>query len=404
MTWLQDATRAMLAEVERAKSANCFPFFRPFESIGPRVRIGGEEVVNFTSNDYLGLSQDVEVKRSAQHGIETYGTGLGSSRLQATTVRHEELERRLAHWLQKESVAIFPSGYQALVGTLSAFLTGETIVALDNQSHASILDGLFLAKGHHPELEERFFRHNSPKGLRRILSRTGRAQRLVVVEGLYGADGDIAPLEEIVAICREYDAPLVIDDAHGIGVIGPNGRGAAEQHGVHETVDLLIGTFSKAFGSVGGFLAGDRDLIDYVKLTARSFVYSASLPVGQVDAALTALSIIEADDSRRARLQHNAKYFRTGLAELGLPVGGGGTHICPLMVGDEQLALTLGSRLYQEAGVLMLPFIYPGVPLGHARLRCNVTAAHRRQDLDRALEALASIGAQTGLVTAAGST
>ncbi len=400
MTWLHRTTQGVLAEVERAKDAGCFPFFRPFENVGPHVGIGRERYVNFTSNDYLGLSQHADVKHAAIRGVEAYGTGLGSSRLQATSVRHEELEQRLARWLQVEACAIFPSGYQALVGTLQAFLDDETLVALDNQSHASVLDGLYLAKGQHPDLEERYFRHNSVKGLRRVLATTERANRLVVVEGLYGADGDLAPLDDMVKLCREFDAPLLVDDAHGIGAIGPGGRGAAEQYGVHGDVDLLVGTFSKVFGGVGGFLAGDADLVSFVKLTARSFVFSASLPVGQVESALAALDIVEQDDSRRQRLEANGDYFRAGLQSLDFSTGNSTTHICPIMIGDEHLAMQFGARLFDEANVIMLPFIYPGVPLGEARLRCNVTAAHERADLDHALQALARIGSELGIIGA----
>ncbi len=398
MSWLNEATKPMLSRVAEAKQADVFPFFRPFERIGPHTAIAGRDYVNFTSNDYLGLSQHPDVKRAAQDGIERYGTGLGSSRLQATSVRHEELETRLADWLGFEACAVFPSGYQVLVGVLSAFLDHETTVALDSYSHASILDGTFLAKGQYPELEEGFFRHNSARGLRRILTRSEYPKKLAVAEGLYSADGDIAPLAEFAEVCRDTGAALLVDDAHGVGVLGEHGRGACELHGVIDDTDILVGTLSKSFGSSGGFVCADRDVVEFIKLSARSFVFSASLPIAQVEAAHTALDLIVDGDELRQRLRDNQELFRTALLDLGFDLGESDSHICPIMVGDEELAMVFGARLCHEASVLMLPFVYPGVPLGEARLRCNLTAAHTPDDMHRAIDAVASIGRELGVL------
>ncbi|MBK6849631.1 MAG: aminotransferase class I/II-fold pyridoxal phosphate-dependent enzyme [Proteobacteria bacterium] len=392
MSWLHDKTTDFLALVQQAKDKQAFPFFRQFENIGPRVKVGRGSYINFTSNDYLGLSQHPSLIRRSIAGTARFGTSLGSSRLQATSVRHEALERRLAQWLGQEACAVFTTGYQALVGVLSSFLDGETTVVLDNLSHASILDGIFLAKGNHPELEVRFIKHNSVRGLRRVLGSAKHKKKLVVVEGLYSVDGDMAPLDEMVAVCREFDAPLMVDDAHGLGTLGPTGRGVGELKGVLGDIDILVGTFSKSFGAVGGFVCADRVLIDYLKLQARSFVYSASLPVGQVEAAMAALDIIERDHSYFRRLEDNAAFFRAGLRELGFDSGQGQAHVTPIMLGDEEKTLTFGAYLFHGAGVIMLPFVYPAVPKGAARLRCNVTAAHSRADMGYALEALAKIG------------
>ncbi len=392
MTWLHDQTGEILAMAEQARRAGVFPFFRPHENIGTQVTIEGQQYLTFASNDYLGLSQHPDVKAASIRGIEDFGTGLGSSRLQATSVRHLELEKRLTEWIGCEACAIFPSGWQSLVGVLSTFLNDDVQVALDNQIHASLLDGVAMARGRYPELEERFFRHNSIKGLRRVLGDTDKPHKLVVVEGLYGADGDIAPLDEIASLCDEFDARLLVDDAHGLGAIGEYGRGAAEMHGVLDRVDILMGTFSKVFGSVGGFICGDATLIDYLRLSAGSFVYSASLPVAQIEAAAAALTIVESDAELRQRLTSNARFFRDGLASIGCETIPGESHICPVMIGDEEQAIMLGAQLMQEQGVLMLPFVYPGVPLGKARLRCNVTAAHSEDDLSRAIEALSAVG------------
>ncbi|MFN0058677.1 MAG: aminotransferase class I/II-fold pyridoxal phosphate-dependent enzyme [Planctomycetota bacterium] len=397
MSWLHDATREMLGLARQAQAAGVFPYFRPFSNVGPRVTIGGREYLNFTSNDYLGLSQHVEVKRAAAAAIERFGTGLGSSRLQATCILHEELEERLARWLGYEACAVFPSGYQALVGVLSAYLGNASLVALDNQAHASILDGVTLAKGAAPELEERFFRHNSVSALERILVGSDRTQKLAVVEGLYGADGDLAPLPELVRVCAEQHTPLLVDDAHGIGALGAHGRGAAEHAGVAERIDILVGTFSKVFGGVGGFVCAGKDLIEFLKLSARSFVFSASLPAAQVAGALAALELVEHDTALRPRLARNQEILRGGLRALGCELGASVAHVCPILLGDEALTMTFGARLFHEAHVILLPFIYPGVPLGHARLRCNVTAAHSESDLTRVIEAVKAIGNELGV-------
>lgn len=398
MSWLHDKTTEFLTEVAEAKEKKAFPFFRPFENIGPRVKIGRGSYINFTSNDYLGLSQDRRLIERAVDGVTRYGTGLGSSRLQATSDRHHVLEGRLARWLGFQDCCVFTSGYQGLVGLLSVYPDDDTTVALDKLSHAAILDGVFLAQGQCPDLELRFFKHNSVKSLRRILSQSDKPKKLVVCEGLYSVDGDLAPLPDILEVCREFDAPLVVDDAHGLGSIGPTGRGTAEVQGVLRDVDVLFGTFSKSFGGVGGFILADREIIEFMKLKAKSFVYSASLPVAQIEAAMKALDIIETDHSYVRRLERNRDFFRQGLVELGFDLGDSETHITPIMVGDEIKTLTFGAYLYHGASVIMMPFIYPGVPMGKARLRCNVTAAHSRADMGYTLEALAAIGPMLDLL------
>lgn len=394
MSWLHDKTVEFLKEVKEAKDKKAFPFFRPFENIGHRVKINRGSYINFTSNDYLGLSQNPVLIQQAIKGVSHYGTGLGSSPLQATSDRHAELERRLAQWLGFQRCAVFTTGYQSLVGTLSTFLDGECTVILDNFSHASILDGVFLAKGQNPELEMRFIKHNSAKALERVLNSCTRRKKLVVVEGLYSVDGDMAPLADMVELCRKYDAQIMVDDAHGLGAVGPTGRGVGEIHNVLNEIDILIGTFSKAFGGVGGFVLADKEIIDYMKLHARAYVYSATLPVAQAEAALAALNIIEKDYSRVRRLEKNKDFFREGLLHLGYNLGDSETHITPIMIGDEIKAMTFGAYLFHGAGVIMMPFIYPGVPKGKARLRCNVTAAHTKAEMGYTLEAMAVIGKQ----------
>lgn len=398
MTWLHDKTDDLLKRVNEVKEKRAFPFFRPFENIGSRVRVGRGSYINFTSNDYLGLSQSPKLIKPSQAGTAAYGTGLGSARLQAHSVRHELLEQRLASWLGYEACCNLTTGYQALVGFLSSYLDDDVTVVLDRLNHASIIDGVLLAKGQHPDLEIRFFKHNRMKSLRKVLRTAEHSKKMVVVEGLYSVDGDFGKLDDIVQVCREEGAVLVVDDAHGLGTLGPTGRGVPEMFGVERDVDVLIGTFSKSFGTIGGFVVADQTIIDYMKLTARAFMFSASLPIGLVEAALAALDIIETDRSLQHRLEDNAKFFRDGLVELGFDLGDSHTHITPIFINDEEKAMTFAAYLYHGAGVIMMPFISPGVPAGTERLRCNVTAAHTRAEMGYTLEALAEVGRQLDII------
>ena len=404
MSWLHDKTTEILARVEKAKSLKAYPYFRPFENIGARVGIGDGSYINYTSNDYLGLSQDKALIDAAVEGTRRFGTGLGSARPQATSVRHNLLEERLARWLGYGSCAVFTTGYQALVGTLQAFLDDETTVVLDKLSHAAIIDGVLLAKGQCEDLEIRFFKHNDVASLEKTLAGAANPKKMVVIEGLYSVDGDLAPLAEMMAVARKYGAVVLLDDAHGIGTLGPTGRGVAETDRLLGEVDLLIGTFSKSFGTVGGFLCADQALIDYVKLSARSFVFSASLPLAQVEAALVALDIIEKDTTLIRRLQSNGKRFREGLLSLGFNLGDSTTHITPIFLNEEELTMKFAAYLFHGAGIVMIPFVAPSVRKGRERLRCNVTAAHSEAQMGYTLEALAEVGKMLGVLDQASGT
>lgn len=391
MSWLHEQTVAMNTRIAEAKEKKAFPFFRPFENIGTRVKVGGGSYVNFTSNDYLGLSQSPKLIEAACAGTRKYGTGLGSARPQATTIRHLELERRLARWTGYQSCAVFTTGYQALVGVLQTFLDDETTVVLDKLSHASIIDGILMAQGKSPDLEVRWFKHNDVKQLDTILGQAANPKKMVVIEGLYSVDGDIAPLAEMVEIARKHGAVVVLDDAHGLGALGKTGRGVCEITGVG-CVDIVIGTFSKSFGTVGGFVCADTEIVDYLKMTARSFLFSATLPSAQVEAALAALDVIEVRHDLFRKLEDNARFFRAGLTALGFDLGESTTHISPIFVRDEMKTLMFGAYLFHAAEVVMMPFVSPGVAKGQERLRCNVTAVHTKDEMGYTLEALAVIG------------
>jgi 7-keto-8-aminopelargonate synthetase-like enzyme len=399
MTWLHDKTTEMLERIEKAKSLRAFPYFRPFQNIGPRVKIGDGSYINYTSNDYLGLSQRRSVIEAAVAGTREYGTGLGSARPQATSVRHDLLESRLARWLGYTGCAVFTTGYQSLVGTLQAFLDDETTVVLDKLSHAAIIDGVLLAKGQCEDLEIRFFKHNDVANLEKTLAGAANPKKMVVIEGLYSVDGDLAPLSDMLAVARKYGAVVMLDDAHGLGALGPSGKGVAELHRVMGNVDLLIGTFSKSFGTVGGFLCADKALIDYVKLTARSFVFSATLPLAQVEAALTSLDVIEHDTTLIRKLQDNGDRMREGLLSLGFNLGNSSTHITPIFLNDEELTIKFSAYLFHGAGIVTMPFVSPGVQKGKERMRCNVTAAHTQAQIGYTLEAMAEIGRMLGVLS-----
>ena len=404
MSWLHDQTTEMMTRIEEAKAKNAFPFFRPFENVGTRVRVGDGSYVNFTSNDYLGLSQDPRLIEAAVEGTRRYGTGLGSARPQATTVRHLELERRLAKWVGTTGCAVFTTGYQGILGVLQAFLDDQTSVVVDKLNHASIIDGVLMAQGKSPDLEVRFFRHNNVAHLDTILGATQNPKKMVVIEGLYSVDGDLAPLAQMVEVAKKHGAVIVLDDAHGLGALGKTGRGVAEIAGVLGEIDIIIGAFSKSFGTVGGFVCADQILTDYLKLSARSFLFSATLPLAQTEAALCALDIIESDHSLIRKLDENARFFRAGLVDLGFDLGDSATHISPIFIRDEIKTLTFGAYLFHAAEVIMMPFVAPGVAKGAERLRCNVTAVHTRDEMGYTLEALAMIGKMLGVLPASAKT
>ncbi len=392
MSWLHEKTEDLLKRLDEVKRAKAWPFFRPQQNVGPRVRVGDKSYVNFTSNDYLGLSLDPRVKRAGVEGIERYGTGLGSARPQATSVAHQELERRLAAWLGYQACMTFTTGYQSLVGTLSAFLDNDTTLILDRLCHASIMEGMFLALGEHPEMEVRFFKHNKMKLLEKCLRTSEYDKKMVVAEGYYSVDGDMGHVADMAELCRKYNAVLVVDDAHGLGALGPTGRGVGEIHGIVDEIDILIGTFSKSFGGIGGFVCADQQLVDYMMLKARSFMFSATLPVAQVAAAAAALDIIETEPRHLRRLHENGDFFRQGLADLGFDLGKSVGHITPIFLRDEVLTMKFGAYLFHGGDIMMMPFVSPAVEPGGERLRCNITAAHTRPDMEYALEAIAKIG------------
>ncbi len=397
MSWIKDKAHAELARIREAKEKQVYPYFRPFESGGLHTTIAGKPLVNFSSNDYLGLTNHPKVKEAAKAAIDRYACGLSSSRVQATTVLHVELEERLARWFHFPKCLVTTTGYQAMVGTIMSLADIDTTIILDQLSHACILDGSFLAGGVPKNGSEiRFFNHNSARSLERVLKTRERKNALVCIEGIYSLDGDQATIKELLEVCARHDACLVLDDAHGSGTLGVHGRGILEEHGLEGAFPteklVVVSTFSKTFGGIGGIILGDEEVVDHIKHRARSFLFSATLPAPIAAAANTILTMLEESGPELvAELRSKAEYMRTSLTQVGFDLGMSNTHIMPVMCREERKALFMHVALL-ENGVMMVPITYPGVKEGEERLRVNVTRGHTREDMDRAIELLQIYG------------
>lgn len=393
MSWIDDKAHAELARIRLAREKQVYPYFREFEKGGLHTSIGGKPIINFSSNDYLGLTTHPAVKEASKKAVDKYACGLSSSRVQATTTEHVELERRFAKWFGFEKCLLFTTGYQAMLGTIVSFADKDTTLVLDSYSHACILDGTFLSAGvpgRAPEI--RFFNHNSAKSLERILSTRERKNAMVVVEGVYSLDGDMAHLAQFVEVCAKHDAVLVVDDAHGTGTLGERGTGVLEHMKLQGKAPIVVSTLSKTFGGIGGILLGTTEVVEHVQHTARSFLFSASLPVPVVAAASTILDMMEKDGPAMVReLHQKAGYLRGKLTDIGFDLGASNTHIMPVMCKDERKTLFMHVALL-ECGVLMVPITYPAVKQGEERLRVNVTRGHTQEDLDTAIGLLKEYG------------
>ncbi|MEU4211723.1 pyridoxal phosphate-dependent aminotransferase family protein [Streptomyces sp. NPDC026206] len=384
---------SMLELVRDVRERGLYPF-EPAFAAGQDVRteLDGTDVLVLSTSNYLGLAGHPAITRAMKSALDRFGSGNCGARLvNGTTTLHLELESRLADWLGAEAALTFSSGYMANLGAISTMCDSETVIITDQFNHMSIMDGCRLA-----ESRIKIFSHNSTAKLEYILERSaGAAKRFVVVDGVYSMDGDLAPLDEIARLARRHDAVLMVDEAHGLGVMGPSGRGATEHFGI--VPDLWMGTFSKSLAGVGGVIAGDRDVIDYIRHTSHMYTFNASLPAVTVAGVLKALDILQREPWRMRRLWENTERFRTGLAELGFDVMGTRTPIVPIRVGDEMTALRMARDLLRR-GVYVFTAMFPAVPVGSARFRTTVTAAMRPQDIDHALNALKEVGEAHGLL------
>jgi 8-amino-7-oxononanoate synthase len=378
-------------QLRAAREADLLPYFRRLEGpAGPVVEMEGAERIMLGSNNYLGLTADERVRAAAREALDRYGTGLTGSRLlNGTLDLHLELERELAEWMGTEEAIVFSTGHQANVGTLGTLLApGDTVIA-DSADHASILDGCLLSRA-----KLRPFRHNRLDKLEKMLQRGDQdgGGVLVVVDGVFSMEGDVAPLPRIVELVKAHGARLMVDEAHAAGVLGPRGAGASELFGVEDGVDLRMGTFSKSLASCGGFIAGTHEVIDFLRVSSRAFLFTASNVPASVGAALAALRIVRSEEGPRlfARVLECAAYLERGLRELGFKVvddpSGIVTPVVPVVVGDDWKAVLLWRALY-DAGVYVNVAIHPAVPPGGALLRTSVMATHDEATLDRALAA-----------------
>lgn len=382
-------------EVKQAKELGYYPYFLPVSSSeDTQVIIDGKRALMLGSNNYLGLTTHPKVKEAAIRATEKYGTSsCGSRFLNGTMDLHLELEDRLARFLRREAALVFSTGFQTNLGTISALIDKKDIVFADKWDHASIVDGIRLSYGH-----VKRFRHNDMDDLRHALEEApAEPGKLIIVDGLFSMEGDIAPLREISAIAQEFGARLLVDDAHALGVMGAHGRGTAEYLGVEDRVDLIMGTFSKSFASLGGVIAGPAEVISYIQHKARSMIFSASMPPAAVAAVLAALEIIENEPERRERLWRNARKMMTGLKAMGYDTGASETPVIPLVIGDMFKALGMWRSLLDN-GLYVNIILPPAVPPGRALLRTSYMATHTEQQLDFALEVFKKVGMEHGVL------
>lgn len=377
------------------RAAGVYPYYRAISSSqDPVVVMDGEKVVMLGSNNYLGLTSDPEVKEAAAAALMKYGTGCAGSRLLNGTLDiHVEMEERLAAFMRRDAVLSFSTGYMVNVGVLSALLGRHDTAFLDSLDHASIIDGTRLSFGKSVK-----FKHNDMADLAAKLKNVATDRgRMIVSDGIFSMEGDICNLPELVRLKNEHGTRLMIDDAHSLGVLGEHGRGTAEHFGLEHEVDLVMGTFSKSLAAIGGFIAGDDQVIEYLKHNSRAGIFSAAPPPSSCAAVIKALEIIEREPERRKQLWENTAYMKRELKGLGFDTGDSASPVIPMVVGEDITAFTFAARL-QDEGVFANPVITPAVPQGEALIRTSYMATHRRPHLDRALEALAKVGRELGVI------
>jgi len=392
---LFDKCSEIAERVRTTRGAGVYPYFRMLSSAqDPVVLHAGHELLMLGSNNYLGLANHPEVKEASAAALAVYGTGAAGSRLlNGTLDLHVELEEKLAEFTGREAALTFSTGFQVNLGVLSCLLGRRDVAVLDALDHACIIDGCRLGFGKFYK-----YRHNDMADLERKLRAVpDDAGKLIAVDGVFSMEGDLAPLPEIVACKERSGARLLVDDAHGLGVFGEHGRGTPEHFGVEEGVDLLMGTFSKSLATVGGFVAGNARVIDFVRHSARSGIFSAALPPASVAAARKALEIVEREPERRKQLWETTRYMKQELDALGFDTGDSASPVIPVVIGEDMDAYRMTLRL-QEEGVFVNPVVSPAVPAGRAMIRTSYMATHTREHLDRALEALARVGRELGVI------
>lgn len=388
-----DFTRA-----DDIKAMGVYPYFRAIEeNEGPVVQIEGRKIIMAGSNNYLGLTSHPKVKEAAIDAVKKYGTGCSGSRyLTGTLDLHIELEHRLAKFFGTEAVLLYSTGYQTAQGVIPTLVGRGEYVVSDRDNHACIVAGNMMAKGGSIEVVR--YHHNDMNDLERVLAKLPlEAPKLLISDGVFSTGGEIVHLPKLVELAKKYNARTLIDDAHSVGVIGKGGRGTASEFNLENDVDMTMGTFSKTFASLGGFVTGKAKVIDYLKHHSSALMFSASPTPASVAAALAALNILEQEPERVARLASNANFVRKGLSEAGFKIIDGRTAIVPVIVGDDSIAFQMWRALY-DAGVFVNVFISPGVPQGRQMMRTSYMATHEIEHLEKIIETFTKVGKNLGLI------
>ena len=382
----------------QVKKADLYPYFRPIQrNEGSTAIMNGDELVMAGSNNYLGLTADPRVKKAAQDAIEKYGTGCTGSRfLNGTLDLHLELEERLADFMGKEKAVVFSTGYMTNEGVIEAIAGRNDIIFSDKDNHACIVTGTRVSLA-----ETRRYRHSDMDHLRQMLERAHDEQpdagKIIASDGVFSMSGKIAPVPELLELANEFNAALMLDDAHAIGVIGPGGTGSAATHGLRDEVDIITGTFSKSFSSLGGFAVGSHDVIEYIRHEASTHVFSASMPPANVATVLKCLDILEEEPDRLERLWEISDYMREGFHDLGFDIWESETPIIPVVVGDMETCFRFWRELIEE-GVFVNAVVPPAVPQGQALMRTSYMATHSDEELNRILEAFHKVGKKLGVI------
>ncbi len=381
-------------ELKVSRATGLYPYFKAIQEQGTEITVDGNRAIMVGSNNYLGLSFDPRVKEAAIRATEKYGASCSGSRLlNGTLDLHAELEERLARFLRKEKALVFSTGFTTNLGTLSAILDRKDVVFSDRQNHASIVEGIYASPA-----EKKRYRHNDLADLERLLGNAApESGKLIVTDGVFSMEGDQADLRGMVALKHKYGARILVDEAHGLGVMGPNGRGAAEHQGVEDDIDLVMATFSKSLGSLGGVIAGPTEVIEFVQHKARAMIFQASMTPAAVAAALQALEIVEAEPERRLRLWRIAQKMRAGFKMLGYDTGPSDGVVVPVFVGDQVKCFRFWKALY-EHGVFANPVISPAVEPNCALMRTTYMATHTDEQLNRVIEAFEVVGKKFKLI------
>lgn len=384
-------------ELNTLKESGLFVNIRTLESAqGAWLKINGKDVLNLCSNNYLGLANNERLKKAAKKAIDDWGVGPGAVRTIAGTMKlHEELEKKLAEFKKVEAVLSLQSGFNANQAVIPSITSSEDAILSDELNHASIIDGVRLSKA-----KRYVWKHRDVEDLEQKLEQAdadGARYKLIITDGVFSMDGDLAPLPEIVEVAERYNAMVMVDDAHGEGVLGSHGRGIVDHFNLHGRVDIEIGTISKAFGVIGGYVAGKKELIEYLRQKARPFLFSSSLSPADVAASIEAVKILEESDELVKKLWDNAKYFKDALKKLGFDTGHSETPITPVMLYDAKIASDFSKKLFEE-GIFAQSIGYPTVPKGKARIRVMISAVHTKEDLDFAIEKFAKVGKELKVI------